>query len=220
MIGRRHRAAIVVLAALTLWAAPPAQGAVIARAGTVEILFTPGDAVDRRIIAAVEAAREEVHVLAYSFTHPAIARALADAHRRGVHVEVVIDHLQAVEIPTSVAADLRRRGVAVWLDPGPGSAHNKVMIVDPRLPAATTVTGSFNFTRAAQSHNAENVIIFHRNRDVARIYERYFEARRAAARPMQAAPAGAGVPRAPSAPPAPVPPRDRRPRTDAGARPP
>ena len=34
-------------------------------------------------------------------------------------------------------------------------AHNKVMIIDKEL----VITGSFNFTKAAQKKNAENVLI-------------------------------------------------------------
>ena len=161
---------------------PIAQAAVLAQAGTVEIVFTPDDAVDRRIIALIDAAKDEVHVLAYSFTHRGIARALLDARARGVKVEIVADRAQSLELPQSAVPDLKRRGVAIWLDTAPGTAHNKVVIIDPRSGNATTVTGSFNFTRAAQTSNAENVVIFHRNRDVARIYERYYERRRAASR--------------------------------------
>ncbi|MEO5701271.1 MAG: phospholipase D-like domain-containing protein [Casimicrobiaceae bacterium] len=187
---RRARAfclALVTIAMLAFAQGLPvsAHGAVIARAGTVEILFTPGDGIDRRIVAAIDAAHDEVHVLAYVFTHRGIARALRTARERGVVVEIVVDRIQGIDPPGSAVPDLRRHGAVVWLDPGPGSAHNKVMIIDPRSPAATTISGSFNFTRAAQTSNAENVIIFHRNRDVARIYDRYFLARRAAAQRWQ-----------------------------------
>ncbi|MEP7208661.1 MAG: phospholipase D family protein [Casimicrobiaceae bacterium] len=177
--------ACVAMLALALGLPGSARGAAIAHAGTVEILFTPGDAIDRRIVAAIDASHEEVHVLAYAFTHPGIARALLAAHERGVSVEIVVDRIQGIDPPGSAVPNLRRHGVAVWLDPGPGTAHNKVMIIDPRSPAATTISGSFNFTRAAQTSNAENVIIFHRNRDVARIYDRYFLARRATAQRWQ-----------------------------------
>ena len=39
------------------------------------------------------------------------------------------------------------------------AAHNKVLIVDADAAAATLVTGSYNFTSAAQFRNAENVLI-------------------------------------------------------------
>ena len=36
-------------------------------------------------------------------------------------------------------------------------AHNKVMIID----GETVITGSFNFTKAAEENNAENLLIIH-----------------------------------------------------------
>jgi len=37
----------------------------------------------------------------------------------------------------------------------PGIAHNKVMIIDRKK----VITGSFNFTNAADNRNAENVLL-------------------------------------------------------------
>jgi phosphatidylserine/phosphatidylglycerophosphate/cardiolipin synthase-like enzyme len=34
-------------------------------------------------------------------------------------------------------------------------AHNKVMVIDSR----TVITGSFNFTKAAEESNAENLLV-------------------------------------------------------------
>src|SRR5437667_10877466 len=53
-------------------------------AGTVELAFTPGDAVDNLIVAAIDRAQTEVLVHAYTFTHRRIAQALINARRRGV----------------------------------------------------------------------------------------------------------------------------------------
>jgi len=36
-------------------------------------------------------------------------------------------------------------------------AHNKVMVID----GSTVITGSFNFTKAAEESNAENLLIIH-----------------------------------------------------------
>ena len=158
-----------------------AGAATIEDAGRVEILFRPGDPVDERIVAAIRAARRQVHVLTFTFTHRGIARALVDAQRRGVEVAVVADQAQALEVPHNALALLKAGGVRVALDAGPGSAHNKVIVIDPTGPQSVTITGSFNFTVAAQARNAENVVIFHGNREIAQLYEHYFAQRRAAA---------------------------------------
>jgi phosphatidylserine/phosphatidylglycerophosphate/cardiolipin synthase-like enzyme len=89
----------------------------------------------------------------YSFTSPAIAKALADAKARGVNVEVILDKSQWTE-KYSGATYLANHKIPVLIDDKHAIAHNKVMIIDGN----TVITGSFNFTKAAEEKNAENVI--------------------------------------------------------------
>jgi phosphatidylserine/phosphatidylglycerophosphate/cardiolipin synthase-like enzyme len=178
-------AAALGLAVACLGATPAQAAAEFAAAGTIEVAFTPGDRIDARIVAAIGEAQREVLVLAYSFTHPKIAEALAAAHARGVAVEVVADRGQTLELPTSTVPGLARAGIPVWLDRGPGAAHNKVVVIDADAPRATTITGSYNFTTAAQARNAENVVILRGNPDAARAYRDYFRRQQAKARRWQ-----------------------------------
>jgi len=138
--------------------------------GSIEAAFTPGDRIDNLIIATIAGAKHEVLVNAYSFTQRRIAGALVAARKRGVSVQVIADSQQAAALPQNVLAELAKGGVGVWLDSNYQAAHNKVVIVDADTAGATTITGSYNFTVAAQWHNAENVLILRDNRDVARAY--------------------------------------------------
>ena len=174
LIGRTIAGTLIALALAAATAPAQAEVARLAAAGTVELAFTPNDAVDTMIVAAITAAEREVLVLAYSFTHPKIARALAAAHLRGVRVELVADRGQTLELPQSAVPALAREGVPVWLDGNFGAAHNKVMIVDADGPHSITITGSYNFTLAAQKKNAENIVMFRDNPEVARAYRAYF----------------------------------------------
>ena len=164
--------AIVVFAAGASAVAdsPPATGARLAATGSIETAFTPGDRIDNLIIAAIAAAKREVLVNAYSFTQRRISGALVAARKRGVSVQVIADSQQAATLPQNVLAELVKGGVDVWLDSNYQAAHNKVVIVDADTANATTITGSYNFTVAAQWHNAENVVILRDNREVARAY--------------------------------------------------
>ena len=49
-------------------------------------------------------------------------------------------------------------------------AHNKVMIIDEEI----LITGSFNFTKAAEEKNAENLLII-RDKAIASLYIRNWE---------------------------------------------
>ena len=151
--------------------------------GNLEIAFTPGDAVDNLIIAAIDRAQSEVLVHAYTFTHRRIAQALVSAKRRGVAVSVLADREQARAVPQNVLPQLVAGGVEVWLDGNFQAAHNKVIVIDAELPHATTITGSYNFTIAAQRSNAENVVVLRDHPAVARAYRENWQRLKAGARP-------------------------------------
>jgi len=157
----RAIAATLVLACAVAAASPgvAAREAKPPAKTTLEALFTPGDPIDTRLVALIDGAQREVLVQAFSFTSKKIARALLAAHRRGVRVEILADRAQTLELAGSVVPGLARDGVPVWLDANFIAAHNKVVLVDADAPAATLVTGSYNFTSAAQFRNAENVLI-------------------------------------------------------------
>ncbi len=141
---------------------------------TYEALFTPGDAVDARLADLIDGAQSEVLVNAFTFTSRRIGRALALAQARGVRVEIVADRGQALELPGSTVPNLARQGIAVWLDGNFAAAHNKVLIIDGASAQGALVTGSYNYTGAAQSRNAENVLIVRHDPALALRYRANF----------------------------------------------
>jgi phosphatidylserine/phosphatidylglycerophosphate/cardiolipin synthase-like enzyme len=138
--------------------------------GEVQVAFTPGDDAGALVVEALSRARQEILVQAYSLTHKAIAEALVAAHGRGVRIRVLADQQQTENLNTSLVAWLALRGIPVWLDGQHAAAHDKVMVLDPGTPQATVVTGSFNFTHAAQYRNAENLLLL---RHAPRLAEAY-----------------------------------------------
>ena len=169
----RWRRAVLVALALALAPASARETAPAPQA-TFEALFTPGDAIDAELAGLVDGAEHEVLVNAFSFTNRKIARALAAAQARGARVEIVADRAQSLEPAGSAVRDLARRGVPVWLDGNFAAAHNKVMIVDAATSHATVVTGSYNYTTAAQTRNAENVLIVRHDSALALQYRANF----------------------------------------------
>jgi phosphatidylserine/phosphatidylglycerophosphate/cardiolipin synthase-like enzyme len=129
-----------------------------------------GDAIDRLVIAAIDRGRSAVLVHAYTFTHRRIAQALDAARRRAVAVGVLAEREQARSVPQNVLPDLVAGGAEVWLDGNFQAAHNKVIAIDADGAHPTTITGSFNFTIAAQRHNAENVVVLRDKPAVAKAY--------------------------------------------------
>ena len=61
-------------------------------------------------------------------------------------------------------------GIPVRIDAKHAIAHNKVMIID----GETVITGSFNFTKAAEESNAENLLIIH-DKKLAELYTKNWQ---------------------------------------------
>lgn len=120
------------------------------------VCFTPGENCEAEIVDQINQTRHQVLVQAYSFTSVPILSALVAAKERGVSVRVILDKSQYVQNRYSSSTFLDHHSIPVWIDAKPAIAHNKVMIIDDK----TVITGSFNFTKAAQYKNAENLLIF------------------------------------------------------------
>lgn len=60
----------------------------------------------------------------------------------------------------------------VLIDDKHAIAHNKIMIIDK----STLITGSFNFTAAAENKNAENLLVIKGNKPLVDNYIENFEA--------------------------------------------
>src|SRR5664279_2838011 len=121
---------------------------------SADIYFSPEGGAQDAIIKAIDSAQSSILVQAYSFTSAPIAKALVDAHKRGVHIEVILDKSQRTEKYSS-ADFVQHAGIPAYIDAEHAIAHNKVMVIDGQ----TVITGSFNFTKAAEANNAENLLV-------------------------------------------------------------
>ncbi len=110
------------------------------------------------IIKEIDNTKSEILVQAYSFTSTTIAKALLDAHKRGVKVKAILDKSQRTQNYSS-ATFLANSRIPTFIGSVHAIAHNKIMIID----GTTAITGSFNFTKAAEVRNAENLLIIRSN---------------------------------------------------------
>lgn len=141
--------------------------------GTIDVYFSPPGGPTEAIIREIEGAKTEILVQAYSFTSAPIAKALVQAKKRGVRVEAVLDKSNLTG-KYSGATFLANAGIPVFIDAAHAIAHNKIMIIDRQ----TLITGSFNFTKAAETKNAENLLIFHGNQALTNLYLQNYEVHR------------------------------------------
>ena len=147
----------------------PTASYVQEKSPAVEVYFSPHGGCTDAIIRELNKAKNTILVQAYSFTSAPIAKALLNAHKRGVKVEVILDKSQRTQKYSS-ATFLYNSGIPTKIDALHAIAHNKVMIIDGQ----TVITGSFNFTKAAEENNAENLLIIH-DRKLAERYTKNWE---------------------------------------------
>ena len=141
----------------------------IAIPANISVCFTPSENCAGEIVNEINSAQRTLFIQAYQFTSAPIASAVASAKRRGVDVRIILDKTQASEKRYSAAKFFSDSGIPVWIDRHVAIAHNKVMIIDNK----EVITGSFNFTKAAQQRNAENLLII-KSVEVANLYQNNF----------------------------------------------
>lgn len=119
----------------------------------INVCFTPGQNCELLIVNAIYAATNKILVHSYSFTSKPIADALIKQYRKGIEIKVLYEPQQKPR--SSQIERMSKAGIEVTPDILKGIAHNKVIIIDDRY----VITGSYNFTYAAQNMNAENVLL-------------------------------------------------------------
>lgn len=157
---------LMVLLAGTLFfdAAVRAIEVDVTRVPPMEVYFSPRDGATAAIVREIGQARSEIRVQAYSFTSAPIAEALLKAHRRGINVAVILDKSQRTQKYSS-STFLANARIPTYIDAEHAIAHNKIIIID----RAVVITGSFNFTKAAEERNAENLLVI-RSKELAKLY--------------------------------------------------
>ncbi len=145
--------------------------------GTIEVAFSPNNFVTNLIVDTLRVAKSEILLEAYSFTSVDIFAALLNAKKRGVNIYVILDKSQSNNTHNkhkrkqyAVTEFLFNNDIAYHIDTKHAIFHNKVIIIDQK----TVITGSFNFTKAAETKNAENLLVIKDSKELANIYIKEF----------------------------------------------
>jgi phosphatidylserine/phosphatidylglycerophosphate/cardiolipin synthase-like enzyme len=155
----------------------------------VTIYFSPNGGCTAAIVREIGKAKTSLQVQAYRLTSPPVATAILLAHKRGVKVTILLDQSQQTT-KYSDATFYHNLGMLVLIDRGHAIAHNKVMIID----GVTVITGSFNFSQAAESSNAENLLVLEGKPVLAAAYVGNFEAHKKHCEPYRPPTGTAGAP--------------------------
>lgn len=153
-----------------VYAITPPAPTIIPAVGTIEVAFSPNNGVTNVVVKAIAEAKKTILVEAYSFTSKDIAEALLNAKKRGVAIRMILDKSQ-VSAKYSSARFFANSGFNLKIDTKHAIFHDKVMIID----GSTVINGSFNFTKAAETKNAENLLVSRGNVKLANLYTQDFE---------------------------------------------
>ncbi len=157
------RLPMIAVLTLIIWVPTWSKNLIIKNAPT-EVYFSPNGGCQDAVVNTIMRAKKSILIQAYSFTSAPIAEALKHAHDAGINVAVILDRSQETGHYSGMTY-LKHADIPVWLDRHHAIAHNKIMIID----SETVITGSFNFTKAAEKSNAENIIIIN-NSQLAQLY--------------------------------------------------
>lgn len=131
---------------------------------SIEVGFSRGNPTAKEIvIKAIGEANNSIYLAAYQFTSDDILSALVAAKKRGVDVNIVVDHSGQ---NTGSESLMVQNNISCRVDHKFRIMHHKFFIVD----AKNVELGSFNYTLSADKANAENALYI---RDVPEVATKY-----------------------------------------------
>lgn len=112
----------------------------------IELWFLPNNTPAlKRLIQLIRSAEKSVKVAMFTFTRYDLAHELIAAERRGVDVQVVIDHNSGKGASSKIVSLLASSGIPTALSTCQGLLHHKFAYIDDKI----LVNGSANWTKSA-----------------------------------------------------------------------
>ncbi len=132
--------------------------------------FSPKNDTISPLLKEIQSAEKSIHFMAFSFTHDALGAAMRHRFEAGIDVQGIFEKWQ-VDGRYSEHNAMRKAGIPVVLDENGGAMHHKVIVID----GETVVTGSYNFSKNAETRNSENLLIIKGNQEIAEAYITEFQ---------------------------------------------
>jgi phosphatidylserine/phosphatidylglycerophosphate/cardiolipin synthase-like enzyme len=121
---------------------------------TVAAYFCPQGGCTDAVVQHLGKARKEILILARSFAHEPLSKAVLDAKMRGARVEIILDCHNEKD-PTSNLHLFADQGLAPRLDAHFTCLHDNLILIDGRV----VLLGSFDFTKQSEEANSDSMLI-------------------------------------------------------------
>ena len=148
---------IITVTTLLVTAQTPKPVPITVDQVTAEVYFSPRGGCTAAVVREIDCVGtgDEILLQGYSFTSRPISTALVKAVERGVTVRAVLDAKTNDDPDRTEGDELAEAGATVLWDKSHAIAHDKVMTIGTN----TVITGSFNWSAAAEKSNGENLLV-------------------------------------------------------------
>jgi phosphatidylserine/phosphatidylglycerophosphate/cardiolipin synthase-like enzyme len=136
----------------------------------IDVYFSPDDGIESPVNEILNAAEKSIFFMAFSFTTDEFGQTIRLKAENGLTVAGVMEEEQ-IKSNIGTEYDLfKQAGLNVLVDGNEGQMHHKTIIVDEQI----VITGSYNFSRSAETRNDENLIVIY-NEQIADFYVKEFQ---------------------------------------------
>jgi phosphatidylserine/phosphatidylglycerophosphate/cardiolipin synthase-like enzyme len=119
-----------------------------------KVYFSPNGGCQEAVIQEISKAQKTIVIAMYELTNRQISRELMKAKGRGVWIRIFLDQGEA-NGRYSQGKYLMNKGIDIRFYTGTGLMHNKFAVIDDKV----LITGSYNWTVAAERENQDNLLI-------------------------------------------------------------
>ena len=154
---------VFLLFAIVLLGCPGAHAIEVALKTTSQVKSSLIESTSAEVVKVIGSARSEILVQAISFTSSPLAKALVDARKRGVHVEIILDR-SSIRNRNSSADFMAHAGIATFIYAEHAASYNDIIVVDRE----TVIMGSLDFTKDGEKHAQK--LTFFKTEGLAKMY--------------------------------------------------
>jgi phosphatidylserine/phosphatidylglycerophosphate/cardiolipin synthase-like enzyme len=142
----------------------------------VEVFFSPSDGTNNRIIEGVKSAQNDLFFECLVFTRTDVATAIRDQVLGGVYGAGIVNDTSGGGVPFNIIKPAMGSNQLVYSKAG--TMHSKMGLFDANASSSdpTVLTGSHNWSTAADTRNDENTVVIHDD-TIANIFYQEFSRR-------------------------------------------
>jgi len=134
-----------------------------------KIYFSPGTDCLNAIIDNLKKAERSANICVFTISDNRIVDAIKEMQLNGVNIKIISDNDKRYDKGNDIDYIANRLGIDIKLDTTSAHMHHKFAVIDDKI----TITGSYNWTRSAESRNYENILVTD-SKDVAKAYNKEF----------------------------------------------